>query len=195
MAYSKEEQQAYDRKRREDPEYRAKKVAQARDWRHRNAEHMREWWRANYQANRERILERRRNGNTRKPEYVTWVNIKQRCLNPNIRSYRWYGQKGITICDRWLESFANFYEDMGPRPSPKHSIERLDGTEGYEPSNCVWATKHVQSANQSNIVMIEFNGKKQHIAAWARETGLSERVIGERRKKGLPPEQILAIAA
>jgi hypothetical protein len=83
---------------------------------------------------------------------------------------------------------------MGPRPSPKHSIERLDGTKNYEPSNCIWALKQVQSANQSNIVMIEFNGKKQHIAAWARETGLREDTIRERRKRGLPPEQILAAA-
>jgi hypothetical protein len=192
MAYTKEERQAYDR------DYRAKngakKVAQARDWRHRNAEHMREWWRANYAANREHILERRRNGNTRRPEYVTWTNMKQRCYNPAIRAYRWYGARDITVCDRWRNSFANFLADMGLRPSPAHSIDRIDPNGHYTPENCEWRTKLAQVAHLRSNVIIELNGKKQHIAAWSRETGLAERVISERRRRGLPPEQILAAA-
>jgi hypothetical protein len=145
VAYSKEKRQAYDRAYR--AKNREKKVAQARDWRHKHAEHMREWWRSNYQANRERILERRKRGNTTKPEYVTWVNIKQRCDNPAIRSFRWYGARGITVCARWRDSFANFLADMGPRPSPKHSIDRINNNGNYEPNNCRWATKQEQTAN------------------------------------------------
>jgi hypothetical protein len=192
MTYTKEERQAYDRAYR--AKKRAKKVTQARGWRHRNAEHMRQYSRDRYAANRERILAQRRNGKTRTPEYVTWLNMKQRCYDPACRSYRWYGARGITVCDRWRDSFDNFYADMGPRPSKSDSIDRLDGNGSYSQENCRWATKQEQVANLRSNVVIEFNGKKQHIAAWARKTGLSEKVIGERRKKGLPPEQILQAA-
>jgi hypothetical protein len=192
MTYSKEEWQAYDRAYRE--KNREKKVAQSRDWRHRHAEHMLEYWRSYYQANRDRILEQRKNGNTRKPEYTTWVNINQRCTNPNIRSYRWYGARGISVSPSWANSFQKFLADIGPRPSPKHSINRLNSNGNYEKSNCVWSDKAEQVANLRSNVVIEFNGKKQHQAAWSRETGLSEKTIHARRKKGLPPEKILQAA-
>lgn len=80
-------------------------------------------------------------------------SIKTRCNNKNSKAYPHYGGRGIKICDRWLESFENFYEDMGDRPSPNHSIERLDVNGDYHPDNCVWATSEVQARNhrkQSN---------------------------------------------
>jgi hypothetical protein len=145
MTYGKEERQAYGRTYR--AENREKCVERKRNWRHANAEHMRQYHRDRYAANRERILEQRKRGNTRKPEYATWVNMKQRCDNPAIRSYRWYGARGITVCARWRDSFENFLADMGQRPSPKHSIDRIDVNGNYEPNNCRWATKQEQIAN------------------------------------------------
>ena len=77
--------------------------------------------------------------------------MKQRCYNPKITHWDSYGGRGIKVCDRWLESFENFYEDMGPKPSPTHSIDRIDNyklVDGYSKDNCRWATKREQSLNK-----------------------------------------------
>lgn len=82
------------------------------------------------------------------PEYSIWSGIIQRCTNPRQPSYPRYGGRGINICDRWRRSFAAFLEDVGPRPSPQHSIDRVDNDGNYEPSNCRWATAAEQRLNQ-----------------------------------------------
>lgn len=81
-------------------------------------------------------------------EYATWMNIKNRCSRPSSSSYKNYGAKGIKVCDRWLESFENFYADMGPRPTNKHSIDRINPFGNYEPNNCRWATSMEQHLNK-----------------------------------------------
>ena len=81
-------------------------------------------------------------------EYRTWKNMKSRCYNKSIKSYEYYGARGIAVCDRWLNSFENFLSDMGLRPSPSHSIDRKDNSLGYSPDNCTWATKAEQAANR-----------------------------------------------
>jgi hypothetical protein len=86
-------------------------------------------------------------GKSSMTEYKTLNNMIQRCTNKNNHKYQIYGERGIKVCDRWLESFWNFYEDMGPKPSPKHSIDRIDVNGNYEPSNCRWATATEQSHN------------------------------------------------
>ena len=83
-------------------------------------------------------------GASRTPEHNCWQNMKQRCSNPSRPDYQHYGGKGIRVCNRWLDSFENFLEDIGPRPSPKHSIDRIDSDGDYTPENCRWATKVVQ---------------------------------------------------
>jgi len=85
------------------------------------------------------------------PEYRIWLGMKNRCYNSNLKEYYHYGRRGIKVCDRWLESFENFYEDMGERPSNRYTIERHNVNGDYGPSNCSWETYSVQSRNKRNL--------------------------------------------
>lgn len=81
------------------------------------------------------------------PEYAVWAEMIQRCTNPKHKFFRNYGGRGITVCRSWRK-FSNFIGDMGRRPSPKLTIERVDNDRGYKPSNCKWATRHEQGLNR-----------------------------------------------
>jgi hypothetical protein len=89
----------------------------------------------------------------RSPVYRAWEHMLERCENPRCKSYRLYGAKGVTVCERW-HSYDNFCQDMGPRP-PGHSIDRIDSNGNYEPSNCRWATIQQQNQNTSKNVFTE----------------------------------------
>ena len=111
------------------------------------------------------------------PEYVIWGNMKSRCFIKSNPNYVKYGERGILMCERWHRSFEAFLADMGPRPSPSHSIDRIDNDGNYEPGNCRWATP-IEQANNSRInLVIEAFGRKQTCAQWARELGMREKLL------------------
>lgn len=85
---------------------------------------------------------------THRAEYQCWFNMIDRCLNEGHANFAHYGGRGVRVCDRWAESFENFLDDMGPRPSRHHSLDRVDNDGHYEPRNCRWATRREQRLNQ-----------------------------------------------
>lgn len=101
--------------------------------------------------------------------YNSWLGMKQRCLCKNSEHYKDYGGRGIKVCKRWKNSFENFYKDMGRKPTPKHSIDRIDNNGNYEPKNCRWATIKEQENNRRNNRLLIYNGKTQTMAQWAEE--------------------------
>lgn len=84
----------------------------------------------------------------RKSEYNTWYNMRMRCTNPKEIGFKRYGERGISVCKRWLNSFVDFYSDVGPKPTPKHSLDRIDNDGNYEPGNVRWATATEQARNR-----------------------------------------------
>ncbi len=99
------------------------------------------------------------------------------------------------MCDPWFESYENFLSDMGRKPSPKHTIDRIDNSLGYSKENCRWATKGEQNNNRGNNVMVTFNGKTQTISQWVIETGLSRDTISQRLEAGWSVEKAMTFPA
>lgn len=119
-------------------------------------------------------------------EYNSWSSMKQRCMYKKSHKYPRYGGRGIVICDRWVDSFDKFINDMGPKPSDKHTIDRIDNDGNYEPSNCRWITNKEQSINRGNTILVDIDGKKMtlievmEIKKWTYSKAYSEFVT----KKG-----------
>lgn len=137
---------------------------------------------------------------SRTAEYHAWQGIRKRCYLSSHKSYARYGGRGIALCARWQESCA-FLADMGPRPSPRHSIDRIDNARGYEcgrpdctdcgPAqrslNCRWATPIEQSRNRSDNRIVEIDGERRCIAEWGELRGVAQSVIASRLRSGWDP--------
>ena len=126
------------------------------------------------------------------PVYGIWLQINNRCLRPSVKGYDRYGGRGITICERWM-TFENFTSDMGPRPSPVHSVERIDNNGPYCPENCRWATQTEQTRNKRNNHMLTLDGRSMIAADWAKELGISRQTIVTRLSRGWSDEECLTI--
>lgn len=118
-------------------------------------------------------------GDTDSVEFLTWEGIRGRCQCKTHNQYHNYGGRGIDLSDDWLK-YENFLRDMGRKPSPEHSIDRINNNKGYSKENCRWATQKEQCRNKRNNTMIEFEGRKQCLIEWAEETGISSQTLGKR---------------
>jgi hypothetical protein len=111
------------------------------------------------------------------PEYMVWARMKARCNNPNNPKYYRYGGRGISVCARWEGDFAAFYADMGAKPSPAHSLDRIDNDKGYTPENCQWALPAAQANNRSTTRTHEYRGFVGTRDALAKHTGVPSRLL------------------
>lgn len=126
------------------------------------------------------------------PEYMIWLTMKQRCLNPRRRDFGYYGGRGITICNRWLDDFPTFLADMGPRPSPKHSLDRFPDQDGpYNPENCRWATAREQGRNMRSNRLMTLDGSTACVTEWAHRKGLLPSTVLGRLRRGWSDEKAL----
>lgn len=130
---------------------------------------------------------------TKSSEYNSWQQLKRRCLAPTDAAYKEYGGRGITVCERWLD-FRNFIADMGLKPSPSHSIDRIDNDKGYFPENCRWATKQEQARNTRHCHFVEYNGQIITVKALSELSSLRYDVVWHRIKRmGLNPVDAISI--
>lgn len=127
--------------------------------------------------------------------YRAWAAMVKRCENPNVAFWHRYGGRGIKVCDRWRSSFESFFEDMGERPSKKHSIDRINNDGNYEPSNCRWATQSQQNSNRHGCKPVSINGVVKPLADWCRELCRDYSKTYARIKRGIAPEVALEIVA
>lgn len=116
-------------------------------------------------------------------EFRAWSSLRNRCTNPRNRSYPSYGGRGITVCPEWA-SFERFYDDMGARPSPAHSIDRIDNNGPYAPWNCRWATVREQFENRRVSVNLTLDGRTMMMSEWAAALGIDRSAIKKRLDAG-----------
>lgn len=128
-------------------------------------------------------------GKTLSREYNIWGHIKYRCFNKNSPFYHLYGGRGITMCDRWKDSFDNFLEDMGSIPHDKYSIDRIDNNKGYFPENCRWASHKEQARNKNWNMKITFNNETKLLCDWSKTTGINQATLRNRIVRGWPIQE------
>lgn len=138
-------------------------------------------------------------GHSKTKEYRIWAGIKTRCGTPSATGFADYGGRGIKMCERWRDgtaeksAFECFLEDMGPRPSPGHSIERDDTNGDYEPSNCRWATRIEQNRNARSNIYYTHNGETRLLVEWAEKFGLKINTARSRVRSGRPLDAPLVL--
>ncbi len=120
----------------------------------------------------------------RTAEYAIWLSMITRCTNPKANNYHLYGGRGIRICDKWRQSFMEFLSDVGRRPHPDLTIDRLDNDGHYEPGNVRWSTIKEQGNNRRTNHVLTVDGVSKTIMQWAESTGISRTTIGSRVQSG-----------
>lgn len=127
-------------------------------------------------------------------EYASWSALIGRCENPRNRQYQNYGGRGIRVCERWRHNFLAFIEDMGPRPSPRHSLDRINNDGDYCHENCRWATARDQVNNRRVTVFLTVNGERLPLSVWAKRLGLNRATLAGRIKRGMTHERACTAA-
>lgn len=125
-----------------------------------------------------------RRGN-KHPGHTCWMNMKRRCADPTNHAYKYYGGRGITVCERWLVAFENFWEDMEPTWQKGLTLDRVDNEQGYSSENCRWTTRTEQSINQRRRLL-----PTGSLSAMSKETGISYFTLRKRLKQGVPTDQL-----
>ena len=113
-------------------------------------------------------------------EYRAWAEMKKRCLNPRSSTYYKYGARGITVCERWKNSFLTFLADVGLAPTPQHTLDRIDGSGDYRPGNVRWATPQEQARNTRQNVRYDWDGRSLTLGQWSEITGIKRRTLSQR---------------
>jgi hypothetical protein len=134
-------------------------------------------------------------GRTNTVEHIIWRNIRARCNNPRNRQYSDYGGRGIRVCDEWSKSFEAFLADMGERPAPHLSLDRIDNDGNYEPSNCRWATREEQQRNTRKSLIFQIHGESMALPEIVEKTGLPYHRIYRRLREGRTIQQAIGDAA
>lgn len=143
-------------------------------------------------AHRDMLRERNiKHGLSGTPTHATWCRMINRCTNKNGEDYHNYGGRGITVCDRWMNSFENFLADMGEKPSKKMSIDRINNDGPYSPDNCRWATNKEQSLNKRTNALLTIKGVTKTQTEWAYYTGINQSKISRRTRSGMSDAQAL----
>ena len=127
------------------------------------------------------------------PVYNIWCHMRERCNNSTNKRYPNYGGRGIKICERWSNDFMAFFEDMGPRPTSQHSVDRIDVNGDYEPGNCRWATSEEQNNNRRDNTFYSFRGETYTLSKWARILNVPFALIRKRVETGWPIEEAFTL--
>lgn len=133
-------------------------------------------------------------GHSRTKEYEAWHGMIQRCHNSKNKDYHNYGRRGISVCERWRNSYENFFADMGKCPDARWSVNRKDNDKGYTPENCEWASPLAQTNNRRSTVRFTLNGVTKTASEWASKLGINYHTLIWRRWKGLSDEECLRTA-
>ena len=144
--------------------------------------------------NSELIIKRNTShGMTYSAIYNTWTSMKQRCYDINAINFERYGARGIIVCSEWKDDFPQFYIDMGDKPSTVHSIERIDNSLGYSPSNCKWATPKEQCNNRRSNKLITINNKTDSLTNWCKYYSVEYSITWKRLNRGWPISKVFPI--
>lgn len=126
------------------------------------------------------------------PPYLVWRNLRSRCNKPNHPQFKHYGGRGISVCDKWNNSFKAFWEDVKDGYAPGLYLDRIDNNGNYEPGNCRWVTPRVSTENRRNAILVTFEGEVMNLSEAARRCGLEYSITRQRFKKGIPESELFA---